>query len=187
MQLKLFLVLFKISLTRASFMKPLMLIHLTKMVYLKESMDTLKWLDVYCTTCLFQNFIGVRPCKQLASRGKLYYHQIKQPAVSNVEVSTFMSNAMLWHDWLSHPNLSKLKLLVPSLVSESCLNCETCQLSKHHKESHLCQSNSKSYKPFELVHSDVWGPLNVPNFGNYKFCVLFIDDHTSLIKCQVWL
>ena len=33
-----------------------------------------------------------------------------------------------------------------------------------------------SYKSFELIHSDLWGPAPVDSYDGYKYFVLFIDD-----------
>jgi transposase InsO family protein len=37
-------------------------------------------------------------------------------------------------------------------------------------------SKCKSKKPFELIHSDVWGPAPLDSFNGYKYFVIFIDD-----------
>lgn len=130
------------------------------------------------TNCLFQDAASKRLIGRGYSRGKLYYLQIKKFAASRALVSS----AMQWHNRLGHPSLNKLKLLVPTLGSMSHLNCETCQLSTHHKESYPSQSLSKSSQPFDLVQSDLWGPLNVPNLGNFKYYVIFVDDYSRVTR-----
>ena len=40
-------------------------------------------------------------------------------------------------------------------------------------------SNNKAALPFELVHSDVWGPTHVTSNG-FRWFVTFIDDCTRL-------
>ena len=53
-----------------------------------------------------------------------------------------------------------------------------CKLGKHTRlPFHL--SSSKSEKPFELIHSDVWGPAPIESFNGYKYYVIFIDDFSK--------
>jgi hypothetical protein len=35
---------------------------------------------------------------------------------------------------------------------------------------------SKSSAPFELVHSDVWGPAPITSYNEFKYFVIFIND-----------
>lgn len=129
----------------------------------------------------FMNWMESR--KQIGhgfNRGKLYYFPIKQQAVTNVVGVSSMPNAMQWLSRLGHPHLNKLKVLVPNLGNVSHFNCETCQLSKHRSESSPSQSLSKSSQPFDLAHSDVWGPLNAPNVRKFRYYVIFVDDHSRM-------
>ena len=38
---------------------------------------------------------------------------------------------------------------------------------------------SKSSIPFELVHTDVWGPT-IKSMEGYKYFVIFVDDYTHV-------
>ncbi|CAL9017645.1 unnamed protein product [Prunus brigantina] len=87
----------------------------------------------------------------------------------------------LWHRRLGHPSFGYLKRLFPSLFrscDESSFKCETCILAKSHRTV-FPLSDSKAAKPFDLVHSDVWGPARVTSNGFHWF-VTFIDDCTRL-------
>jgi hypothetical protein len=55
------------------------------------------------------------------------------------------------------------------------LQCETCELSKHHRVS-FSPSINKSDAPFVLVHTDVWGPSRVVSLSGYRRFMSFIDD-----------
>jgi hypothetical protein len=50
-------------------------------------------------------------------------------------------------------------VLPPTQAKQSRLKvqCETCELSKHHRVS-FSPSINKSDAPFVLVHTDMWGP-----------------------------
>ena len=59
------------------------------------------------------------------------------------------------------------------------LDCETCKLAKSNKHSYF-SSNTRVNKPFDLVHSDVWGPAPNINSHGFAYFVLFVDDCTRL-------
>ena len=59
------------------------------------------------------------------------------------------------------------------------LDCETCVLAKSHK--HLYSpSLTRTDRPFDLVHSDVWGLAPDSNYHGYSYFVLFLDDCTRM-------
>jgi hypothetical protein len=80
------------------------------------------------------------------------------------------------HRRLGHPSLVKLKVLVPHLSYLKPLDCESCQLGKHVRVSFPSSANKKSISPFDIIHSDVWGPSRVPSNLGYKYYVTFNDD-----------
>lgn len=88
----------------------------------------------------------------------------------------------LWHKRFGHPSseivnsmLTKCKL--SSSLSSKTLVCEPCLLGKFRKLP-FSESSTKSVAPFELVHSDVWGPSPHLSLDGYRYYVLFIDDCT---------
>jgi len=56
--------------------------------------------------------------------------------------------------------------------------CDTCHLSKSTRLSFML-SSSKANKMFDLVHSDVWGPI-IESFDGYKYFVSFVDDFSHV-------
>jgi len=56
-------------------------------------------------------------------------------------------------------------------------DCSGCKLAKFFALP-LCKSISSSLAPFDLVHSDVWGPSPVSTKGGSRYYVSFIYDFT---------
>ncbi|RVW59390.1 Retrovirus-related Pol polyprotein from transposon RE1 [Vitis vinifera] len=83
------------------------------------------------------------------------YH-LTSPSTPAVCIST--DAPLLIHSRLGHPSLSKFQKMVPRFSSLSSLACESCQLGKHTRVSFPKRLNNRAKSPFELVHTDVWGP-----------------------------
>ncbi|PKU63244.1 Retrovirus-related Pol polyprotein from transposon TNT 1-94 [Dendrobium catenatum] len=87
----------------------------------------------------------------------------------------------LWHSRLGHPAAAILNRL--SVNNNHIHNkshntmCTTCQLAKS-KQLYFPTSVTTTTKPFELVHSDVWGPSHTTSIQGYRYFVTFIDDYS---------
>nr|KYP51688.1 Retrovirus-related Pol polyprotein from transposon TNT 1-94 [Cajanus cajan] len=66
--------------------------------------------------------------------------------------------------------------MVPHLSRLESLECESCQLGKHVRASFPNSINSRAMSPFDVIHSDVWGPSRVPSLLGHRYYVTFIDD-----------
>ncbi|RVW76991.1 Retrovirus-related Pol polyprotein from transposon TNT 1-94 [Vitis vinifera] len=85
---------------------------------------------------------------------------------------------LLIHNRLGHPSLSKFQKMVPRFSTLSSLSCESCQLGKHTRVSFPKRLNNRAKSPFELVHTDVWGPCRTASTLGFQYCVTFIDDYS---------
>ena len=81
---------------------------------------------------------------------------------------------------LGHSSLSLLKKLYPQIFSLSTLNSESCQYAKFHRVHLSPKINKQVSSPFELVHSDVWGPCPVMSPTGFKYFVTHMDDFSRV-------
>ncbi|TXG60844.1 hypothetical protein EZV62_012207 [Acer yangbiense] len=130
-------------------------------------------------------------------QGGLYFlDELKVPvaAAFGVDLSSFRlssssSSFYLWHSHLGHVSASHLKYLastgaLENLQTHDIFYCSGCKLAKF-STLPFNQSISSSLSPFDLVHSDVWGPSSVTTKGGSGYYVSFIDDYTRY--CWVYL
>lgn len=87
----------------------------------------------------------------------------------------------LWHKRLDHPSKSTLSTLSHSnqdiCISFPLNSCDACQMAKSNK-LHFSLSTSKSCKPLELIHSDVWGPSAIQSMSGFRYYLVLIDDYS---------
>jgi len=88
----------------------------------------------------------------------------------------------VWHRRLAHLNYANLKVILDSDKKTKTHTpwempglCETCVKTK---QQHVIRMKStRSSTPFELVHSDLCGPMN-RSIGGAQFYIIYVDDCT---------
>ena len=103
------------------------------------------------------------------------YH-LTSKSSSAVCVST--DAPLLIHICPGHPNLSKFQKMVTRFSTLSSLTCESCQLGKHTRVSFPKHLNNRAKFPFELIHTNVWGPCRTASILGFQYFVTFIDDYS---------
>src|SRR5262249_39596881 len=88
------------------------------------------------------------------------------------------SDPLQLHCQLGHLNLSTCKRLCPHFMTLNELFCESCQFTKHHRVSYSPRVSELASAPFEIVHSDVWGPSPVISQSGFCYFVIFGDDYS---------
>ncbi|KAL5787839.1 hypothetical protein ACOSP7_004788 [Xanthoceras sorbifolium] len=112
-------------------------------------------------------------------------HDLKiHSQVASVAVTTATPSPDLWHARLGHPSLSRLQLLASQghlgSIQFQKFDCISCHFGKQTK---LPFNNNASFSsaPFDIVHSDIWGPATVPTDGGSRYFVVFVDDYSQYI------
>ncbi|CAJ2663478.1 unnamed protein product [Trifolium pratense] len=145
----------------------------------------------YDNACVFQDKHSGRTIGNAKELNGLYYldNQNLPPNPLNNNNSLFSESiktnrekVFLYHRRLGHPSFRVMKQIFPSFFKNldvESLCCEVCELAKH-KRASFPVSNKVSTSPFYLIHTDVWGPSNVPNISGARWFVTFIDDCTRV-------
>jgi transposase InsO family protein len=89
----------------------------------------------------------------------------------------------VWHRRFAHLNYADLKLILDSDKSDKFKSswkipelCEMCVQTKQQQRV-IRTKSSRSSTPFELVHSDLCGPIKY-SIGGAQFYIIYIDDCT---------
>jgi len=109
--------------------------------------------------------------------------------LSSFRLSLSSSGFYLWHSRLGHVSSSRLRFLASTgalgnLKTCDISDCSGCKLAKFFALP-FNRSISVSSSPFDLIHSDVWGPSPVAKKRGSRYYVSFIDDYTRY--CWVYL
>ena len=119
--------------------------------------------------------------------GDLYVVNLK-PIVESLHhaaptASDLTTMSDLWHRRLVHSNgnvmskLGDLDVGVPKGLRPTD-PCDTCRVSKHVHRSFPKHVDFRAERPFQLIHSDLEGPLEVASLGKARFILHVIDDLT---------
>ena len=118
--------------------------------------------------------------RRLRCRGRLAHDVNMEVCMVPVQLHVLAISLRDLHRRFGHPTLQVLKKLALELGQLLFLECESCQMSKHHRVPYLLRVNNKVDPPFELVHSDIWGPCPVNLTIDFKNLIIFVDDFSRL-------
>lgn len=125
------------------------------------------------THCIFQNLKIGKIIGGGHEAGGLYY--LDWCGSSSLGASHLFILPLQHHCRLGHPSLQNLKSLVLLCCQIESLQCEACQLGKHHRVPFASRHESRVSSPFHLVHYDIWGPINTPSLLGFRYFVTFVD------------
>ena len=102
---------------------------------------------------------------------EIYHLSNRRPPIA-LTTTTF---AKLLHSWLTHPSLTKLQKIVPSLSNLYSLECESGQLKEQTRTPFSKRVNNRTTSMFKVVHSDICCPSCVLTL-EFHYYNTFIDD-----------
>jgi len=111
--------------------------------------------------------------------------QVTSQTTSGAKIFTAASSTKptleLWHQRFGHIGQISLRLALGELFPKSNASslvptCEPCIRGKQH-QNFIRTPVAPVSRPFELIHSDVCGPIAVPSFSGQKYFVVYIDDY----------
>ncbi|KAM1198463.1 hypothetical protein ACFX2H_009809 [Malus domestica] len=142
--------------------------------------------------CVFKDIRTRKTIGYGIRKGKIYYLELTSSSTQMLTQALTVggpqgeqnkaSKVWLWHRRLGHASFGYLRRLFPSLFLKndvSSFKCGVCELAKSHHTS-FPSSFTKTYVPFMIIHSDVWGPSRTATFGGAYWVVTFIDDCTRM-------
>ncbi|KAH9678577.1 hypothetical protein KPL71_025773 [Citrus sinensis] len=105
--------------------------------------------------------------------------------VSNAIESIEIDKTKLWHLRLGHMSIKGLKELEKQGVLENdkigeLIFCEECILGKFTRNS-FKKSIHKTTEILQYIHSDLWGPSQVPSLGGNRYFMTMIDDYSRRV------
>lgn len=103
--------------------------------------------------------------------------------LANIYVNSVVSKNT-WHRRLGHPS-SRIFYLITrrcnmTFKNEKLQFCQSCQMGKSHSLP-FSLFESRATKPFDLIHTDVWGPTPVMSMDGFHCYVLLLDDFSRYV------
>ena len=140
--------------------------------------------------CLISNrkdekltLLGVR-------KGNLFIADLS--STSEGEVTCYYAKASseqswLWHKKLSHLNFKTMNSLVkrelvrglPLMEFNQEGLCEACEKGKSKKASHGSKGMTSITEPLQLIHMDLFGPVNVMSLSRKRYALVMVDDYSK--------
>jgi transposase InsO family protein len=110
-----------------------------------------------------------------------YAHEANQADLSP------SNSTELWHARLGHVHAPAVKSAVRNknisgvAISSEPFFCKACSIAKIHKSKFPTCGGTRADQPFDLVHSDLAGPVSTPSIGGSHYLMSLIDDCTRYV------
>ncbi|KAK1369383.1 hypothetical protein POM88_035475 [Heracleum sosnowskyi] len=129
-------------------------------------------------------------CDKGYRKGNVYITDFN--STSSDSITCLLSKASkdeswLWHKRLSHLNFKSMNDLVrrdlvsglPQLEFSKDGLCDSCQKGKQKKISFRSKLDSSIDQPLQLLHMDLFGPVNVMSISKKRYYLVIVDDFSK--------
>ncbi|CAA3022790.1 uncharacterized protein LOC111406837 [Olea europaea subsp. europaea] len=134
-----------------------------------------------CTVTFFSDFCVIQDVdmKSMIGLGKQYNGLYYLSSHQNPHLAPHANNvSSLWYQRLGHPSTTPHQVLSKSILEISFDNkhvCEVCPLAKQTRLP-FPSSSISSFAPFDLLHSDIWGPNKINSLSGAKYFLTIVDN-----------
>ena len=108
--------------------------------------------------------------------------------LSNSSINTVNSNEAteLWHKKLGHMSQTGMEIpcrqnVLPELKNSHLRKCEHYMDGKQNRVSFQSSSPQRKPEVVDLIHSYVYGPIQIRTLSGSLYFVTFVDDHSRKI------
>ncbi|KAJ9557467.1 hypothetical protein OSB04_012081 [Centaurea solstitialis] len=138
-----------------------------------------------------------KKCKVKNRRKEVILTGVRQADIYIINMNTstdnfcFISRAStdtnwLWHKRLSHLNFKTLNQLcinnlvvgLPNFRYTKVSLCSACEKGKQTRASFKSKQISSISSPLQLLHMDLFGPVNVQSIGGKKYTLVIVDEYS---------
>ena len=101
-------------------------------------------------------------------------------------IANDVNDNWLWHRRLGHASMKTLRKLakndlvigLPKLSFDKDKICDTCQFGKQVRNSFKSKNFVSTSRPLELLHIDLFGPMDVLSMGGKSYGFVIVDDYS---------
>ena len=101
-------------------------------------------------------------------------------------IANDVNDSWLWHRRLGHSSMKTLSKLVKNDIVIGLLKlifnknkiCNTCQFGKQARTSFKSTNLVSTFRPLELLHIDLFGPVDVLSMGDKSYGFVIVDDYS---------
>ena len=100
--------------------------------------------------------------------------------------SAVNDDAWLWHRRLGHASMKTISKIssqelvrgIPNIKFIKDKVCDACQLGKQIKTSFKPKNQISTTRPLQLIHLDLFGPIDTTSLGGSKYAFVIVDDYS---------
>ena len=100
--------------------------------------------------------------------------------------SILNDDAWLWHRRLGHESMKQIAKIssrelvrgIPNMKFVKDKVCDACQLGKQIKTSFKPKNQISTTRLLQLIHLDLFGPIDITSLGGSKYTFVIIDDYS---------